>query len=69
MRRRLRYTLERKNTRVKIYDDTAMVTSELYESLTIAQGTLRSVTAETAFLTIRDGKIVVYSIDSRMRIY
>ena len=42
MRRRISYHLERKNTRIKIYDaETAMVTSELYETLKLRQGTLR----------------------------
>lgn len=71
LRRRLAYTLERKNTRVKMYDDhkTAMVTSELYETLTIAQGKLRSVSSETLIITLRNGKFVVTSIDTRMRFY
>ena len=71
LRRRLAYTLERKNTRVKIYDDnkTAMVTSDLYETMTIAQGTLRAVSSETAILTLRNGKLVVISIDARLRFY
>ena len=71
LRRRLAYTLDRKNTRVKIYDDnkTAMVTSDLYETMTIAQGTLRAVSSETAILTLRNGKLVVISIDARLRFY
>lgn len=71
LRRRLAYTLERKNTRLKLYDDhkTAMVTSDLYETLTIAQGKLRSVSSETLIITLRNGKFVVTSIDTRMRFY
>ena len=71
LRRRLAYTLERKNTRLKMYDDnkTAMVTSDLYETLTIAQGKLRSVSSETLIVTLRNGKLVVTSIDARMRFY
>lgn len=71
LRRRLAYTLERKNTRVKIYDDkkTAMVTSEIYETLTISQGTIRTVQSEVAILTLRNGKLVVTSIDGRVRFY
>ena len=71
LRRRLAYTLDRKNTRVKIYDDnkTAMVTSDVYESLTIAQGTLRMVSSETAIVTLRNGKLVIISLEARIRIY
>ena len=71
LRRRLAYTLERKNTRVKIYVDnkTAMVTSDLYESMTIAQGTLRAVSSETSIVTLRNGKLVVISSENRMRFY
>ena len=71
LRRRLAYTLERKNTRLKMYDDhkTAMVTSDLYETLTIAQGKLRTVSSETLIVTLRNGKFVVTSIDTRIRFY
>ena len=71
LRHRRGYTLERKNTRVKIYGDnkTAMVTSDLYETLTLPQGTLRAVSSETAILTLRNGKLQVISVDTRMRFY
>lgn len=71
MRRRLAYHLERKNTRIKIYDDnkTAMVSGDIYETLTIRQGTLRAVSSEVAILNLRNGKLLVTSIDWRMRIY
>ena len=71
LRLRRAYTLERKNTRVKLYDDnkTAMVTSNLYETLRIAQGTLRAVSSETAIVTLRNGKLVVTSVESRVRFY
>lgn len=71
LRRRLTYTLDRKNTRVKIYDDnkTAMVTSDLYETLTIAQGTLRTVSSETMVVTLRNGKLVIISDETRVRFY
>lgn len=70
-RRRLDYQLERKNTRVKIYNDgkTAMVTGDLYETLTIQQGTLRAVSSEVAILNLREGKILVTSLESRTRFY
>ena len=70
-RRRIAYQLERKNTRVKIYEgsQTAMVTSDLYESLTIPQGTLRAVSSEVAIFNLRDGRIWITSIDSRTRFY
>lgn len=71
VRLRRAYTVDRKNTRVKLYDDnkTAMVTSDLYETLTIAQGTLRAVSSETAILTLRNGRLVVTSIETRVRFY
>jgi hypothetical protein len=71
LRQRFTYTMDRKNTRVKLYDDnkTAMVTSDLYETVTVAQGKLRAVSSETAIVTLRDGKLVFISIESRMRIY
>lgn len=71
LRRRYTYTVDRKNTRVKLYDDkkTAMVTSDLYETLTVAQGKLRAVSSETAVVTLRDGKLVFISIETRMRFY
>ena len=71
VRRRLAYTVDRKNTRVKLYDDnkTAMVTSDLYETLTVTQGTLRGVSSETAILTLRNGKLLITSIESRTRFY
>ena len=71
MRRRLSYHLERKNTRIKIYDDnkTAMVSGDIYETLTIRQGTLRAVSSEVAILSLRNGKLLVTSIDWKMRLY
>jgi hypothetical protein len=71
MRLRLAYQLERKNTRVKIYDNgkMAMVTGDLYESLTVQQGTIRAVTSEVAMLSLRDGKIVVTSLEGKTRFY
>ena len=71
LRRRLAYTLERKNTRVKMYDDnkTAMVTSDLYETVTTARGKLRAVSSETSVVTLRDGKLLFISIETRMRFY
>lgn len=69
-RRRLAYQLERKNTRVKIYDEkTAMVTSDIYETLTIRQGTLRAVSSEVAILSLRNGRIVFTSVEARIRLY
>ena len=71
MRRRLAYQLERKNTQVRISNDgnTATVTSDLYESLTVQQGTLRAVSSEVAILTLREGKLVVTSLEGRTRFY
>jgi hypothetical protein len=71
MRRRLAYQLERKNTQVRISNDgnTATVTSDLYESLTVQQGTLRAVSSEVAILNLREGKLVVTSLEGRIRFY
>jgi hypothetical protein len=70
MRRKRLYQYERKNTRIKIYDDeTAMVTCDIYEVLKVPEGTLRSATSEVAYLTLRDGKIVITGIEARMRVY
>jgi hypothetical protein len=70
MRRKLSYQNERKNTRIKIYDDeTAMVTCDIYEVLKLPEGTLRSASSEVAYLTLRDGKIVITGIEARMRVY
>ena len=71
LRLRFTYTLDRKNTRVKVYDDnkTAMVTSDLYETVTTARGKLRAVSSETAVVTLRNGKLVFISVESRMRFY
>jgi len=70
MRIRRAYKLERKNTRIKIYDDqTAMVTSEVYEVFTIRQGTLHGSSSEVLFVGFQDGKLVFTSIDIRTRLY
>jgi hypothetical protein len=71
LRQRFTYTMDRKNTRVKLYDDnkTAMITSDLYETATAAQVKLRAVSSETAIVTLRGGKLVFISIESRMRFY
>ena len=70
MRRKLSYQVERKNTRIKIYDNqTAMVTCEVYETLKMREGTLRSAASAVYFLALRDGKLVITSVDARMRVY
>jgi len=71
LRQRFAYTLERKNTRVKLYDDnkTAMVTSNLYETVTTARGKFRAVSAETSVVTLRDGKLLFISVETRIRFY
>ena len=68
---RVRYTLQRKNLKVKIYEDlkTAVVTSDVYETLTVPQGSLRSVASEVAFVTLRNGKPVFTSLEGRLRFY
>ena len=64
------YKFERKNIKIKIYDDnTAMVESELYETFTTGLGPVRGSTSEVLFVGLKDGKIVITSIDSRARVY
>jgi len=71
LRRRRAYQLQRKNTQVKIYGDnkTAMVTSDLYETLTIPEGTLRTVSTEVSIVSLRDGRVVINSVESKVRFY
>ena len=71
MRQRLAYSLVRKNTRFKIYEGAkvATVTSDIYETLTLKQGTLRAVSSETAIVELRNGKLLVTSIESKTRFY
>ena len=70
MRRTLSYQLERKNTRIKIYDDaTATVTYEMYETFKFRQGTVRTSSADVMYVSLRDGKLVITSIETRTRFY
>jgi hypothetical protein len=70
LRIRRAYKLERKNMKIKIYDDqTAMVTSELYEVFTMKQGTLRGSSSEEIYVGFEDGKLVIKSVDLRTRLY
>ena len=71
MRRRLAYSLVRKNTRFKIYEGGTMatVTSDIYETLTLKEGTLRAVSSEVAILSLRNGKLLVTSVESKTRFY
>lgn len=71
LRKRVSYQYERNNTRIKIYDDhkTAMVTSDVYETLTTRQGTFRAVSSEVAILKLRNGKTLITSIEARTRFY
>jgi hypothetical protein len=71
MRRRLAYSLVRKNTRFKISEGGKMatITSDLYESLTVREGTLRAVSSEIAILALRNGRLLVTSVESRTRFY
>ncbi len=67
---RFKYAVERKNIRVKIYDDkTALVTSELYETFSTSRLAMRAVTSEVAYLAERDGKLHFTSIESNTRLY
>jgi len=70
-RRSISYQYERKNTRIKIYSDqqTAMVTSEVYEVVTIREGTLRASSSEVLIVSLQNGKVVINSIEGRTRVY
>ena len=70
MRVRRSYKIVRKNVKIKIYDDnTAMVESELYETFTTRQGSIRSSASEVLFVSLKDGKVMIDNIDVRMRVY
>jgi len=70
MRRTISYQLERKNTRIKIYDDTtATVTYELYETFKFRQGTLRASSSDVMYVSLRNGKLVITSMETRARLY
>ena len=70
MRLRRSYKIVRKNVKIKIYDDnTAMVESELYETFTTRQGSIRSSSSEVLSVSLEDGKVVMKSINVRMRVY
>ena len=71
MRRRLAYSLVRKNTRFKIYEGAKMatVTSDIYETLTLREGTLRAVSSEVVILSVQNGKLLVTSVESKTRFY
>lgn len=70
MRRKLSYHFERKNTRIKIYDEqTAMVTAESYETFKFPEGRFRAATSAVAWVSLRDGKLVITAIEARMRVY
>jgi hypothetical protein len=70
MRRKLAYYIERKNTRIKIYDEqTATVTGDLYETLKFRGGTLRMASSGVAYISLRDGKLVITAMEARMRVY
>ena len=70
MRRKISYRYERKNTRIKIYDaETATVTSELYETLKVRQGTLRISSSAVLYVGLRKGKLVITGSETRGRLY
>ena len=70
MRRKISYQFERKNTRIKIYDaQTAMVTGEIYETFKFREGTLRAASSGEMYVSLRDGKLVITSMEARMRVY
>ena len=70
LRRKISYNFERKNIRIKIFDTTtATVTSELFETLKVREGTFRASSSEVLYVSLRDGKLVITSSETRTRIY
>lgn len=70
MRRKLSYQFERKNTRIKIYNEQlATVTSEVYEVFKMREGTIRGASSEVLYVTLRDGKLVITAVEARLRVY
>jgi hypothetical protein len=71
IRKRIGYDCVRKNTRVKIFSDgqSAMVSDDIYETLTLSGKTLRSVTSEVIIFYVRGGKIVITAMEGKMRFY
>jgi hypothetical protein len=71
IRQRISYDCLRKNTRVKIFADgqSAMVSDDIYETLALAGKTLRSVTSEVTIFYVRGGRIVITSMEGKMRFY
>ena len=71
IRQRVEYEFNRNNTRVTISKDrkTAMVISDVYETVTIQESTVRGATSEVTILSLLDGKILVTSIEGRTRLY
>ncbi|HKE57381.1 MAG TPA: hypothetical protein VKB46_11785 [Pyrinomonadaceae bacterium] len=71
LRTRFGYDCERKNVRVKIFGDgqSAMVSDDFYETLTASGKTVRSITAETTIFYVRQGRIVITSMEGRLRFY
>jgi hypothetical protein len=67
---RIEYEYSRNNARVTISKDrkTAMVISDVYESDVTANGA-RAVTSELDILSLRDGKILITSIEALVRFY
>ena len=70
MRRKLSYQFERKNTRIKIYDDqTAIVMADVYETFKFPEGTVWAASSGVLYVTLRDGKLVITAMESRSRLY
>jgi hypothetical protein len=67
---RFKYALERKNVRVKFYDEgkTALVTSELYERFSAPKVVVHAVSSESSYLILRDGKLLFTSIETSTRV-
>ena len=68
--RKISYQFERKNTRIKIYNEQlAEVTSEVYEMFKMREGTIRGASSEVLYVTLRDGKLLITSAEVRLRVY
>ena len=63
------YSYSRKNTKVTITSDNknALATDQVYETTQVGNRSLRTVTDETATFTVKDGKVIMTSLEGVAR--
>jgi hypothetical protein len=63
------YSYTRKNTKVTITSDNknALATDQVYETTQVGNRSLRTVTDETATFTVKDGKVIMTSLEGVAR--